>query len=668
MKRILTFLAALALASGIAVPAALADASICDIQLGDYLEGATLTCEGVIVTAVFFHGFYAQEPDTCPDAIAEGRQFSGTFFFTSGAAKPAVGDLVNVTGVYDEYFGETEIDLTLGGGSWTKVGTASLPPAAVVRITDVFGNTCFGYGGIEAENWEGVFIRVEQGKPLGDPQPPMTSSVTLPAGAAVGCPAYSGSPTRWACVDTNNDSLFVRNSVGSHEIPVPGAPITFIQGPTSYYREMRHVIPRDNNDIGYIAPPNVVWAYSTGSTNVDVDMSRDVTEASAENVANYFFTNATVDIVSAQRDDADHSLIHLATTAQPDGVYDELNVDNLQSEGGGAMPIAQAFAFFLGLTSIFDIQWVEDPGADDVSEYAGFVVTVEGRATSSNIDTGTSTIYVAEDDGPWNGIYVDFSGTQAKVGDRVQVSGQVQDGATEFGRTNIGWAGYGRSVNLGPGQPVAKTPLNAAQLPYDSIGGSEPYESVLVEIQDAVVDSATGASQFGEYFLFNTGETNRAKMDVVSSGIEESFWYVPCDGDSISIAGVVRYAFGQYHVIPRDGNDPHVHDFGPGCTVISAGEIELPLRLQLSNHPNPFNPTTTIDFEVESEGRVWVQVFDLEGRMIRELVAGEATEAGRHSVRWDGRDGGGQPVASGTYFYRVAQGRETRTARMTLLK
>jgi hypothetical protein len=121
-------------------------------------------------------------------------------------------------------------------------------------------------------------------------------------------------------------------------------------------------------------------------------------------------------------------------------------------------------------------------------------------------------------------------------------------------------------------------------------------------------------------------------------------------------------------VIPRNGNDPHVHDFGPGCTVISAGEIELPLRLQLSNYPNPFNPTTTIDFEVESEGRVWVQVFDLEGRMIRELVAGETTEPGRHDVRWDGRDGEGQPVASGTYFYRVVQGREARTARMTLLK
>jgi hypothetical protein len=54
--------------------------------------------------------------------------------------------------------------------------------------------------------------------------------------------------------------------------------------------------------------------------------------------------------------------------------------------------------------------------------------------------------------------------------------------------------------------------------------------------------------------------------------------------------------------------------------------------------------------------------------MIRELVAGETTEPGRHDVRWDGRDGEGQPVASGTYFYRVVQGREARTARMTLLK
>ena len=92
-------------------------------------------------------------------------------------------------------------------------------------------------------------------------------------------------------------------------------------------------------------------------------------------------------------------------------------------------------------------------------------------------------------------------------------------------------------------------------------------------------------------------------------------------------------------------------------------------RLTLGrNHPNPFNPVTTIEFSVPSDaGRVELGIYNVAGRRVRTLASGEL-EAGPHSVMWDGRDENGRSCSSGIYFMRLTAGRETRTGKMTLLK
>lgn len=72
--------------------------------------------------------------------------------------------------------------------------------------------------------------------------------------------------------------------------------------------------------------------------------------------------------------------------------------------------------------------------------------------------------------------------------------------------------------------------------------------------------------------------------------------------------------------------------------------------------PNPFNPRTTVRFEVPREGRVQIEVVDLRGRIVAHLQD-ETLFPGVHSVDWNGRDHRGSGVASGTYFVRMrAQG------------
>jgi len=86
------------------------------------------------------------------------------------------------------------------------------------------------------------------------------------------------------------------------------------------------------------------------------------------------------------------------------------------------------------------------------------------------------------------------------------------------------------------------------------------------------------------------------------------------------------------------------------------------------NHPNPFNPMTTISFELPSSGPVSLKIFDVSGRLVDTLVDGEVLAAARHDIVWRGCDSVGRTVAAGVYFYRLEAGDFSDTRRMTLVK
>ncbi len=101
-------------------------------------------------------------------------------------------------------------------------------------------------------------------------------------------------------------------------------------------------------------------------------------------------------------------------------------------------------------------------------------------------------------------------------------------------------------------------------------------------------------------------------------------------------------------------------------TPESVVQVSQGARL-LPNRPNPFNPRTTVHFELPSDGQVEIGLYDAQGRRIRSLAAG-AYEAGRHSLLWDGRDDRGRAVSGGVYFLRLAEGRKRDSRRIVMLK
>ena len=105
---------------------------------------------------------------------------------------------------------------------------------------------------------------------------------------------------------------------------------------------------------------------------------------------------------------------------------------------------------------------------------------------------------------------------------------------------------------------------------------------------------------------------------------------------------------------------------GSGNTVHEIMPVPTEFALH-NNYPNPFNPTTTINYDLPQDGSVRLIIYDVMGREVTRLVNG-FTPAGYHSVRWDARNKMGENVSAGVYFYHLQSGTFVKTQKMVLLK
>jgi hypothetical protein len=93
-----------------------------------------------------------------------------------------------------------------------------------------------------------------------------------------------------------------------------------------------------------------------------------------------------------------------------------------------------------------------------------------------------------------------------------------------------------------------------------------------------------------------------------------------------------------------------------------------PEMLVASSYPNPFNASTQIRFSLPEQTDVSVAIYDISGRLVRELVSG-AFPAGEHAVVWDGTNASGERVTSGIYLYSLSTSTDRRVlGKMVLLK
>ncbi len=128
------------------------------------------------------------------------------------------------------------------------------------------------------------------------------------------------------------------------------------------------------------------------------------------------------------------------------------------------------------------------------------------------------------------------------------------------------------------------------------------------------------------------------QITAVTAGIED-------DQDTVDVSLLVDFQTG-------------VDDLGG--TLPSAFSLE-------QNFPNPFNPTTSVEFNLPKAGYVTLSIYNILGQKVTDLV-NTALSAGNKRVDWDGTDQSGRTVESGVYFYRLTSDEFTMTRKMMLLK
>ena len=143
----------------------------------------------------------------------------------------------------------------------------------------------------------------------------------------------------------------------------------------------------------------------------------------------------------------------------------------------------------------------------------------------------------------------------------------------------------------------------------------------------------------------NSTQQNNYQFHDVRIEKNSTYWYKL---EQIDIDGAARY-------------------FGPVSATTSSEAAGVPQTFEFySNYPNPFNPTTTIRFDLPSAEHVLLQVFDISGKKVKTLV-NEQRSAGSYSLVWDGTNIDNQQVGAGAYFCRLVAGSFKRVNKMMLL-
>ena len=210
------------------------------------------------------------------------------------------------------------------------------------------------------------------------------------------------------------------------------------------------------------------------------------------------------------------------------------------------------------------------------------------------------------------------------------------------------------------------------QMVYPPNGHTITFDTM----SDSIVFSWSSAS----YPEFETGPGFEYRLRIVQSNengnipysytdiSDTSFTFFP---DSSTFAGPNNNYIWSLYTTEQDL--PEVLDGQSGVffVVLPAMNIEsdnIPNEFKLhSAYPNPFNPSTTIQFDIPEDSFVSLNVFDMMGRKIKTLL-NDKISAGRRSITWDGTNNLNQVVSAGTYFYMISTSNYKSTKKLILLK
>jgi hypothetical protein len=304
----------------------------------------------------------------------------------------------------------------------------------------------------------------------------------------------------------------------------------------------------------------------------------------------------------------------------------------------------------------------EVPPGEGCSPYADQVVHTSGIVTSGwdIFYAGYALTFFMEmnSGGPFTGVevYSNDGLPLVRFGDSISFNALVLDTPSgeppRCGMTIISLMGnfVFHSFNHPDPPPLVAT---AAELSCDNDTLAEQFEGVLTRVYDVTVDSSIVYSNVSIWYChdnLNDSFLIRSASDSIS--------YIPESGTRFAyIQGLVCDLPDCYYLQPRYERDlAFLENIDPSSPIMPEE------MLMIKSYPNPFNNQTKLAFQIQSDDRFELAIYDILARKIEVLFCGDAI-AGNHQIIWDATT-----FPSGIYFAALSAQGKTQAVKLTLLK
>jgi hypothetical protein len=202
-----------------------------------------------------------------------------------------------------------------------------------------------------------------------------------------------------------------------------------------------------------------------------------------------------------------------------------------------------------------------------------------------------------------------------------------------------------------------------------TVSGTKPFDSAPGGRRGSMADMDSTEAPYGDIIALHENHCFIPTVSALDIDTEDLFYNIGGDADLLShtpFDAVYFPALNQDHASVTSENKQWFLDeirLGvTGTTLPPAAGVVLH-----QNFPNPFNPVTTIRFDLPRTADVSLKVYNVNGELVSILID-RRMERGRGEFVWNATDDAGRPVSSGVYFYRLTAGDFVRTKKMVLLR